>query len=173
MFLREGNLVIRNATTDDAVLLCDWWNDGKVMSHAGYPNGLGTAPEIIARSLETDNDDIHRRLILEIDNMPVGEMNYRNVGNKTAELGIKICNFNKQEKGFGTRFLKMIIHSLFNDLAYEKIILDTNTKNERAQHVYQKIGFKQVGIRIDSWKNQLGELQSSIDYVLTKKDFIL
>lgn len=173
MLLKERNLIIRNATSEDAILLCKWWNDGKVMAHAGFPNGLGITEQSIVESLQKDNDDIHRRLILEIDSMPVGEMNYRNVGNKTAQIGIKICNSEKQEKGHGTRFLKLLIRHLLFTLDYQKIILDTNVKNERAQHVYQKIGFKQVGIRVDSWKNQLGELQSSIDYELTAEEFIV
>ena len=172
MLLKESNLIIRNATSEDAILLCKWWNDGKVMAHAGFPNGLGITEQSIAESLQKDNDEIHRRLILVIDNVPVGEMNYRNIGNKTAQIGIKICNSEKQEKGYGTRFLKLLIHHLLFNLEYEKIILDTNVKNERAQHVYQKIGFKQVGTRIDSWRNQLGELQSSIDYELTAEEFI-
>ena len=35
MFIRNNNLTIRNATSNDASILCKWWNDGKVMAHAG------------------------------------------------------------------------------------------------------------------------------------------
>lgn len=66
MFLQDGNLVIRNSTTDDSIILCNWWNDCKVMSHAGYPNGLGITPYSNEQDLLTDDDNIHRRLILEI-----------------------------------------------------------------------------------------------------------
>ncbi len=168
MYLRDDNLVIRNATHHDAELLCSWWNDEKVMEHAGFPNGLGITKQFVIEQLAKDDDTTHRRLILETDSVPVGEMNYRNKGNKTAEIGIKICDFEKQEKGFGTRFLKMLIACLFDEEGYEKIILDTNVKNTRAQHVYENLGFRKVATRVDSWKNQLGELQSSIDYELTK-----
>ena len=61
----------------------------------------------------------------------------------------------------------MLIGYLFDHEGYEKIILDTNVKNTRAQHVYEKLGFKKVRTRIDAWKDQHGELQSSIDYELT------
>ena len=171
MYLEDGNIVIRNATEDDAELLCSWWNDGKIMAHAGFPDGLGTTSQVIAAQLSQDDDKVHRRLILEIDSVPVGEMSYRNKGNKTAEIGIKICNTEKQEKGFGTRFLTMLIGYLFDHEGYEKIILDTNVKNTRAQHVYEKLGFKKVRTRIDAWKDQHGELQSSIDYELTPEIF--
>lgn len=41
MFIsNDNNICIRNATSDDAETLCIWWNDGSVMAHAGFPNGL-------------------------------------------------------------------------------------------------------------------------------------
>lgn len=170
MYIEKGNLVIRNATTDDAQTLCNWWNDGNIMAHAGFPNGIGTTTQVISESLKTDSER-NRRLIIMIDNIPVGEMNYRTVEENVAEIGIKICNFNQQEKGFGTLFLKILIGYLFEQMGYKKIILDTNLKNTRSQHVYEKIGFQKVAVNVDSWKNQLGELQSSVDYELTKEEY--
>lgn len=170
MYLEKGNLVIRNAILDDAQTLCKWWNDGKIMVHAGFPNGLGTTEQDISDSLKTDTDR-NRRLILEIDGIRVGEMNYRTTAENVAEIGIKICDFNQHERGFGTQFLKMLISCLFEQMGYQRIILDTNLKNTRAQHVYEKIGFRKVDVRVDSWENQLGELQSSVDYELTNEEY--
>lgn len=172
MFIQNYNLTIRNATLNDAAILCKWWNDGKVMAHAGFPNGLGTLEEKIIQQLSGDTDEIYRRLIIEVDGVPVGEMNYRNKGNDIAEIGIKICDFSKQEKGHGRKLLSMLINALFKDLGYKKVILDTNLNNLRAQHVYEKLGFQKLRVNVDTWKNQLGELQSTIDYELEKKDFI-
>lgn len=172
MFIRNNNLTIRNATSKDAPYLCKWWNDGRVMAHAGFPNGLGISEEIIVQTLSGDTDETVRRLIIEIDGAPTGEMSYRNQGNGVAEIGIKICDFSKQEQGHGKKLLSMLINTLFNDYGYKKIILDTNLNNLRAQQVYEKLGFKKLGVNVDVWKNQLGELQSSIDYELEQKDFI-
>lgn len=61
MHLTHRNLTIRNATTADAPQLAAWWNDGTVMAHAGFPNGLGTTPEKIALDLTADSDATHRR----------------------------------------------------------------------------------------------------------------
>jgi len=99
-------------------------------------------------------------------------MNYRNKGGGVAEIGIKICDFTRQEKGLGTKLLAMFIDALFSYYGYNKIILDTNVKNERAQHVYEnKLGFKRVRMRENSWTDRLGEPQSSIDYELIKADW--
>jgi RimJ/RimL family protein N-acetyltransferase len=57
-------------------------------------------------------------------------------------------------------------------MGYDKIILDTNLKNKRAQYVYEKLGFKKTGQNLNSWKDQLGEFQSSVDYELSKEDFL-
>lgn len=172
MLLRFKNLVIRNATVDDAEQLATWWNDGTIMAHAGFPNGTGQKAKDIADSLENDRDDFHRRLIIEVSQIPVGEMNYRNKGEGTAEIGIKICDFSLHDRGLGKILLSMLISSLFNEMGYNKVILDTNMNNKRAQHVYEELGFRKLCIRENSWKNQLGELQSSIDYELYQEDFI-
>lgn len=172
MFLTFEDLTIRNATTDDAGQLAAWWNDGAVMAHAGFPNGIGETAEEIADDLKNDSDDSGRRLIIELARAPIGEMNYRNIGSHTAEIGIKICDFSLHDKGLGKKLLSMLISSLFYDLGYQKIILDTNLNNKRAQHVYERLGFRKLQVRENSWRDQLGELQSSVDYELAPKDFV-
>ena len=71
----------------------------------------------------------------------------------------------------GKKLLSMLIAALFNKQGYEKIILDTNVNNKRAQHVYEQLGFIKLRVNENSWKNQLGELQSSIDYELSRESF--
>ena len=124
--------IIENAEKKDCNQLAIWWNDGKVMEHAGFPNGLGTSAAEIEKQIANDDDKAKRRLIVE----------YK-----------------------GT-----LIEELFNRGA-NLIFLDTNLKNTRAQHVYEMLGFRKVSVNIDSWKNQLGELQSSVNYELEVNDF--
>lgn len=126
------DISIRNAEKKDCNQLAIWWNDGKVMEHASFPNGLGTSAAEIEKQIANDDDKAKRRLIVE----------YK-----------------------GT-----LIEELFNRGA-NLIFLDTNLKNTRAQHVYEMLGFRKVSVNIDSWKNQLGELQSSVNYELEVNDF--
>ena len=172
MQLTFKNMIIRNAVADDAVQLEKWWNDGTVMAHAGFPHGHGITAGEIAASLEKDTDYTYRRLIIEVNNIPAGEMNYRNKGDNTAEIGIKICDFSLHDKGLGKIALSMLISALFDTMGFRRIILDTNLNNKRAQHVYEQIGFRKLRVRENSWRNQLGELQSSVDYELYPEDFI-
>lgn len=170
MRLSYQDFVIRNAESSDCAQLAAWWNDGSVMAHAGFPLGLHTTPEKIEKEIADDHDEVKRRLIIESAGRPIGEMSCTNLGGKTAEIGIKICNPNDQEKGIGRIVLSMLMKHLFST-GYEKIILDTNVKNCRAQHVYELLGFRKIRVRENSFTDQLGEAQSSIDYELTPEEF--
>ena len=164
-------ILIRNATVEDAETLCTWWNDGTVMAHAGFPDGLHTTVEEIKKQIMAESDDITRRHIILYEDKPIGEMNYRNLGNKICEIGIKICEREMQNRGLGKIILSLFIDGLFHELGYEKILLDTNVKNTRAQHVYEQLGFRKVRTNVDAWKDQHGIPQSSIDYKLIIDQF--
>jgi RimJ/RimL family protein N-acetyltransferase len=167
MRLESSGRVIRQAEERDARLLCDWWNDGDVMAHAGFPDGLGTTEREVAERLRSDSDAC-RRLLLEIDGLAVGEMNYRTVAAGEAEIGIKLCDPAARDRGNGTAFLRMLIAYLFEEAGYERIRLDTNLQNTRAQHVYEKLGFRRTSVHINAWKDQRGLPQSMVDYELTR-----
>ena len=140
MRLVQEDIILRHATVDDAKQLVVWWNDGSVMAHAGFPNGLGTTEEKVKKSIEKDSDENGRRLIIEFKGKAIGEMCYRNQEDNIAEIGIKICEASYQEKGIGRCVLRMLIQYLFQN-GYKKIVLDTDLKNKRAQHVYEMLGF--------------------------------
>ena len=165
MELQHGNILLRDATKEDAKQLAEWWNDGAVMAHAGFPNGLGTTEEEVAEDIGTG------ALIIKEAGKPIGEANYRIVDDKVAKIGIKICVFDCQNRGIGKIVLSMLIRYLF-DNGFDKIVLDTNMKNKRAQRVYESLGFRKVRVNIDSWTDQVGKLQSSVDYELVEKDFV-
>ena len=165
MELQHGNILLRDATKADAKQLAEWWNDGAVMAHAGFPNGLGTTEEKVAEDIGTG------ALIIEGAGKPIGEANYRIVDDKVAEIGIKICVFDCQNRGIGKIVLSLLIRYLF-DNGFDKIILDTNLENKRAQRVYESLGFRKVRVNINSWTDQVGKLQSSVDYELLETDFI-
>lgn len=170
MRLESKDIVIRMAENSDAPILYRWWSDGAVMAHAGFPNGLDTSVERIRQQIENTNDQ-NRLLMIDYRSQPIGEMNFREVDEETVAIGIKICQEDQQNRGLGRVVLSMLIKELFKT-GYKKIVLDTNLKNTRAQHVYETLGFKKINIRYHSWKDQLGEFQSAVDYELVEKDFI-
>ena len=54
MRIQHKNLTIRQAEVTDAKQLAAWWNDGAVMAHAGFPNGLGTTEEEVVKGLRRE-----------------------------------------------------------------------------------------------------------------------
>lgn len=164
MKLQYRNLTLRTAVPADAPQLTAWWNDGTVMAHAGFPNGLGTTVEKVIAGLRED------RLVLEENGRLIGEACWRKLGEGIAEIGIKICRADCRNRGLGRLILSMLIAWLFEQ-GFEKIVLDTNLTNLRAQHVYESLGFKKRRVNIDSWTDQLGNKQSSVDYELTEDSF--
>ena len=165
MKIQYENLTIRQAEVADAKQLAAWWNDGAVMAHAGFPDGLGTTEEEVIEGLEGGP------MVIEESHRLIGECSYRNVADSVAEIGIKICETDCQNRGVGRKVLSMLIGWLFKN-GYSKIVLDTNLTNTRAQHLYESLGFRKVRINMDSWKDQLGQLQPSVDYELVEKDFV-
>ena len=165
MHIKYDSLTIRDAVAADAAQLTAWWNDGAVMAHAGFPNGLGTTVEKVIAGLGNG------RLILKENERLIGEACYRKVGEGIAEIGIKICETDCQNRGLGRIILSMLISWLFEQ-GFEKIVLDTNHTNKRAQHVYESLGFRKLRVNVDSWTDQLGNKQSAVDYELTEDNFI-
>lgn len=170
MRIEQGELLLRNAEAEDAALLARWWNDGAVMAHAGFPNGLGTTAEAVAASLMTDDDHAFRRLIAEYRGRAIGEMCVRHSEDGSASIGIKICDTSMQERGLGKRLLRMLIGTLFAS-GVKKIVLDTNLENRRAQHVYETLGFRKTAVHEKHFRDQLGEWQSTVDYELTPEQW--
>ena len=169
MILQERELTIRSAVPDDAEILTAWWNDGAVMAHAGFPNGLGTTAVRVRAQIRRNEPGVSELLIVLCGGVPIGEMNYRSESKAFAEIGIKLCVSSMQNQGLGKRLLALLLEQLF-ELGFRTIRLDTNPNNLRAMHVYETLGFRRLGIRVDSWTDQLGRLQSAVDYELRPED---
>jgi len=191
MLIKHENLTIRHAVVTDAEQLCAWWNDGKIMAQFGMPNGVGCTPEEIRKSFD-DNADTNRHII-ELDGKPIGEMNYRNFDypdgiieldgkpideityrnlDGAAEPGIKICDSSERDKGYGTKLLMFFIDALLRYHGYERVILGTDLKNERAQHVYEnKLGFRRIGVQRNDSRDESEYYASVVYFEMSKAEW--
>lgn len=129
MNIKYNQLCIRNAEKKDCEQLAVWWNDGTVMAHAGFPNGLGTSAAEIEKQIADDSDETRRRLIIEYNDVRIGEMSFYVFENHRYEIGIKICESDYQKKGIGRVVLSMLIEELFR-MGANVIFLDTNLKTQ-------------------------------------------
>ena len=161
---------VRKSTPIDAILLAKWWSDGRVMAHAGFPNGLKTDINALKKRLEEEDPLFVLWIIENESHQAIGEMSYR-IKDSTATIGIKICELSEQGKGMGPKALKAFINYLFEVQKVHKIILDTMIENTRAQKVYRSLKFTQTAINPNIWQDQLGTWRTSVDFVLTKETY--
>ena len=173
MRIEQDNIVIRSAAPSDAPLLNRWWNDGAVMAHAGFPEGLGQPLEETIAAIKSYEGKLSQLCLIEIDGQPVGEMSF-GIGQNEANPGWKICETDYQNRGYGRKIIRMTFDYLFTNpelnqrVPIHRLFWDTNLKNTRAQHVYESLGARRLGIRENCWTDQLGQPQSAVDYELTR-----
>ncbi len=169
--LQFENLTLRKAQVEDALQLVSWWNDGEVMAHAGYPNGIGVPIEKVVALIKKDSDTTCH-FIMDINDIPVGEMHYRKKEDFCAEIGIKICNSAFHNKGYGKKFLSLLINDLFATHLYKTVQVNVAKKNDIALAVYEKLGFKPISDSACVSKKYKNRKTGSIRYELNESDFI-
>lgn len=175
------NLIIRQLELGDEEYLYKWWNDNKLMEHATHVYGTLQSKECIKNSISKDIEGTvmfstsKRFIICNKDTLvPIGEINYSNYDsrNQKAELGIKICSIEEQGKGYGLDALYHFIDFMFRFLNLNKIELTTMIDNKRAQQLYRKLGFQDIGIIRDAYfDSRYGRFSDVIFMDLLKKDW--
>jgi RimJ/RimL family protein N-acetyltransferase len=169
MRCEKDTIVIRSATQADASILASWWSDGKIMAHAGFPNGLTVDVKDLEQRLFKQQNDLHKQvLVIEYNDTLVGEMNFKETEFKDFSVGIKICDFSYHRCGIGTKAMQLLMDYLIEDLGANRIHLDTNLKNIPAQKLYESLGFKKYNTIKDHWKDQLGQWNSAVFYEYSK-----
>ena len=76
MRIEKENIVIRSANIDDDIQLNKWWNDGKVMEHAGFPKGIGQSLEETIDRIRDWEGKLSQLCIIKIDVKAIGEVQW-------------------------------------------------------------------------------------------------
>jgi RimJ/RimL family protein N-acetyltransferase len=148
----EGALIrLRAREPEDEPLLYQWFNDPEVTQHLAlrYPLSHQQEREFIDRvhaisyghagfAVETLAE---RRLIGGCDLLDTSPEN------RSAKLGIAIGDKERWDGGYGTDTMRTLCRFGFEFMNLHRIELDVYTANERAIHVYQKVGFQVEGTR--------------------------
>lgn len=156
---------IREANIDDVNLLCEWWANPLLMQFVGFPNGVQTNKKRLENTLAEQSNlkpfqrKSCRYTVIEKDTeKPIGELCYHDMDllNKSCEIGIKICELSFQGKGYGYDTLKTFLTYLFDTFDLNRIELTALFENKRAQGLYRKIGFHEVGVKRQCWRDEQG-----------------
>ena len=143
----EGRLVaLRAREPEDVPLLYEWFNDPEVTEFLSirYPVSFRTEKEFV----ESVGEISYARAGFAITTLDGGKL----IGgcdlvdtspeNRSAELGIAIGDKNYWDGGYGTDAMRTLCRFGFEMMNLHRIQLEVYDGNDRARHVYEKVGFK-------------------------------
>ncbi|MHA6251590.1 GNAT family N-acetyltransferase [Oceanobacillus sp. CAU 1775] len=92
------------------------------------------------------DSDLHRHFILYHLKEKIGYLALYNINNRhrNAEFAIMFDPL-QQGKGYATKATRMIVDYGFNQLNLRKLYLFVDKSNEKAAHIYEKVGFQIEG----------------------------
>lgn len=144
-------LKFRKVEKEDIELYHSWRNDMDVMT--------STNPFLDLYSLEDTRDFVENvilnsnlsksYMIIEKENkVPIGITSLINIDykNRNAECIIDIGEKEYWGKGYGTEALKILLDYVFLELNLHRVSLKVFSFNEKAIHLYKKLGFKEEGL---------------------------
>jgi RimJ/RimL family protein N-acetyltransferase len=81
------------------------------------------------------------------DDRPVGSLDLHEIDAKNGSAGLEIVIGSPDDTGqaYGSDALRALLAFAFGELRPERIRLDVYDQNERARHVYERVGFVHEG----------------------------
>ncbi len=150
----KGNLVrLRPFEKEDAAIIASRINHFETLMGIGrpLPISLQEEEEFVDYAIRETNKGRSIFYIIEenLEGQIIGSASLKGINsrNRTAELGIAIFEPKNFNKGYGTEATKLILKVAFSVLNLNRIELNVYEYNSRAKHVYEKIGFKEIGKR--------------------------
>lgn len=77
-----------------------------------------------------------------------------------------------QGRGIGTDALRAVLTYLIDDLGHHRVIIDPAVENTRAVHVYEKLGFRRVGVMRRYERGSDGEWHDGLLMELLADEFV-
>ena len=141
-------------------------NDPRIYQHIStFPARIYTREDEI--EWLKNNKHLNNFTIIEKEtNKPIANAGYHEIINETGELGIWIT-VSAQDKHYGREILMKLIKYGYHELQLKRITLKVHENNERAVHLYKKLGFYRNG-RPKTIKDGLGNPTKSLHMIHKK-----
>lgn len=158
MILKGDKIILRPIKMSDAPRFARWFSDPEVHQFLALRRKNITLKEERGFLRKKLSDKSQCNFAIEtIDGTHIGSVGFKLVPlDKRATLGIAIGDKRYWGKGCGKDAMKIILRYGFQKLRLHKIELEAYSYNSRAIAVYEKLGFRQEGVRRDYtlWKNK-------------------
>lgn len=158
--------------TDDAELYTKWINDPAVSDMLGVSNMVYTKKKEISTLEKMAEDGYNFAIIRKEDDALLGNCSLFDIHNtnRRAMCGLFIGEAENRGKGYGTEALKLLLDYGFNTLNLNNIALQVFAFNKNAIACYEKLGFKTIGARRQSYF-YMGEYHDEIYMDYLAEDF--
>ncbi|GAB6098540.1 GNAT family protein [Halanaerocella petrolearia] len=144
-------VMLREYREDDFEDMRQWVNDYQIVDYLSdiflYPQSEKQTKEFLDMAM---SDDWKGFIIADRETEEyIGQIDFADLDHKNGygELGIVIGKPSKLNKGLGTETLELFLAFGFEELRLNRIELVCYEYNQRAQHVYEKVGFIKEGVR--------------------------
>ena len=101
---------------------------------------------------------------------PVGYVILRGILGGEPVVELKRIVITKTEAGHGQGVMGLLMHKVFDDIGAHRLWLDVADHNERAQHVYRKLGFVEEG-RLRSAARRKGDWHDLVLFGMLKSEW--
>lgn len=144
--LRGDRIRLRAIEREDLPNYVKWLNDPEVLEHFGRyaPLTLVEEEEWYKKMLQ---DSSVRSFAVEYQGQHIGGAGFSglNTQHRSAEVGLFIGLPELWDQGLGRDVLETLLHFGFEELNLNRIYLRVFAENERAVHLYEKVGFQHEG----------------------------
>lgn len=150
-----------------------WRNDENLIEQLGAPFrfiNLDVDEKWYESYMVNRNTTVRCAIVAE-ENEILGLISLTSVDymNQSAELHIMIGNNENQGKGIGTFAVNEMLKHAFNNLNLHRIELTVLEENERAIHLYEKVGFVKEGVKRRA-RYKKGKFVNVILYSILKEE---
>ena len=154
--LRSQRILLRPAERNDLPTFVEWLADADVGE--GLANRAPWSTVAEEAWFERLQEDIgkshwHFAICLRDDGRPIGFGGLHGVDpvNGETELGIGIGDRSCWDRGYGTEAMNILLDFAFGELRLHRVFLNVFALNERARHVYEKVGFTLEGTKREAY----------------------
>jgi RimJ/RimL family protein N-acetyltransferase len=167
---------LRELERKDIIIINKWRNDPDLVASLGAPFRYINADvdnEWFDNYMHNRNNAVRCAIIGSENDGIIGIVSLVLIDtlNQSAEFHIMIGDKENQGKGAGTFAVKAMLDHGFFDLNLRRIELAVLVDNHKAQHLYEKIGFRKEGTKrqVRFKKNKFVDMHQ---YAILKEEYI-